>query len=84
MDGLTTVIPAKAGIQTFWKADIVHIQGTLDSRLRGNDWKCQQNLIDLPFGQVVGQLGYMTTSLIFSSKERLFRGLSVIALSTHG
>ena len=31
------VIPAFAGIQALWKADIVHIQGTLDSRLRGND-----------------------------------------------
>ena len=31
------VIPAKAGIQALLRADVVHIQGTLDSRLRGND-----------------------------------------------
>ena len=34
---ISKVIPAKVGISALWKADIVHIQGTLDSHFRGND-----------------------------------------------
>ena len=40
MDASTTRPTATdldAEIEALWKADIVHIQGTLDSRFRGND-----------------------------------------------
>ena len=32
-----TATDLDAEIEALWKADIVHIQGTLDSRFRGND-----------------------------------------------